>query len=259
MRLDDVVQKYDAASRHYDRLMDIVFGAVLDAERHRERVIGLLGDVEGGTVVDVGCGTGRNFPLLAQSVGERGRIIGIDCSHGMLEQARRRVQRHGWRNIELMHGDAVKLEGVREPVDAVVSVWCYGTVYDLAGALNRAVDVLRPGGGIAIMTFVRACPEHGPLRWLYPFYRFAVRCAGIDPSNDFDNAGLEAKWKRGRQVLHARLRELHEEPYLQGAGLMIAGRKPLPAAYGSVPSQVFDDASNEACAGRRVHGRAAVP
>lgn len=236
MNLDDAVQKYDAAAAHYDRLVDIIFGKALRAERHRERIIGRIGDLEGATVVDVGCGTGRNFPYLVRSVGERGRIIGVDCSQGMLDQARRRVQRNGWRNVELVLDDAVKLESISEPVDAVVSVWCYGSVYDLTGALNRAVDVLRPGGRIGIMTFVRACPEQGPLRWLYPLGRFAVRCARIDPATDFDNATLEAKWKRGCEVLEARLGELHEERYLQGAGVMIAGRKPLQATSSSAPS-----------------------
>lgn len=251
MHLDDVVQKYNAASKHYDRLMDVVFGKVLGAEQHRERIVELLGDVRGGTVVDVGCGTGRNFSLLANSVGEHGRVIGIDYSDGMLDEARRRVEQHGWRNVELMRGDAVTLDGLHEPVDAIVSAWCYGTVYDLEGALNRAVDVLRPGGRLAIMTFTRACPERGPLRWLYPFYRFAVRCAGADPSRDFDNAALEAKWKHGREVLRARVGDLHEEPYLQGAGLILAARKPAQT----------QTASQKAPAGESsmVHGTAAAP
>lgn len=227
MQLADAVRKYDAASTHYDRFMDIVFDKVLDVERYRERVVALLGNVDGKTVIDVGCGTGRNFPLLVKAVGPRGRVIGLDCSAGMLAQAERRVARHGWRNVELVHGDAVDLGGVEEPVDAVLSVWCYGTVYDLARALRRATDVVSPGGRLAIMTFVRASPERGPLRWLYPFYRLAVRCAGLDPARDFDNAALEARWQEGREILRGLLSDLHEETYLRGAGLIIAGRKPL--------------------------------
>src|SRR5690606_26305212 len=169
----------------------------------------------------------RNFPLLVKAVGPRGRVIGLDCSAGMLAQAERRVARHGWRNVELVHGDAVDLGGVEEPVDAVLSAWCYGTVYDLARALRRATDVVSPGGRLAIMTFVRASPERGPLRWLYPFYRLAVRCAGLDPARDFDNAALEARWQEGREILRGLLSDLHEETYLRGAGLIIAGRKPL--------------------------------
>lgn len=262
MRLEDVVRQYDSASRHYDRFMDVVFGRLLDVERLRERVIASIGDVDGGTVVDVGCGTGRNLPLLVQRVGERGRVVGIDCSEGMLEQARRRVEQHGWRNVELVRGDAVTLEQIREPVDAVVSVWCYGTVYDLDAALIRGIDVLRPGGRIAIMTFTRAGPERGPLRWLYPFYRFAVRCAGIDPANDFDNAALEAKWRRGRNVLRARLAEMQEESYLHGTGLIIAGRKasgPASLARTFVASRSVEDAPSGECSGGRLEEGAAVP
>lgn len=226
MKLADAVRKYDAAAKHYDRFMDLVFGKLLNVERHRERVVALLGDVEGKTVVEVGCGTGRNLSMLVRAVGPRGRVIGVDCSHGMLEQAEQRIRRHGWRNVELVHGDAVELDAIREPVDAVLSVWCYGTVYDLAGALRRAVDVLGPNGRLAIMTFVRASPERGALRWLYPVYRFAVRCAGIDPSREFDNAALAARWELGRALLRDLLVDLHEETYLQGAGLVLAGRKP---------------------------------
>jgi len=226
MKLADAVRKYDAAAKHYDSFMDLVFGKILDVERHRERAVALLGDVAGKTVVDVGCGTGRNFPLLVRAVGEHGRVIGVDCSDGMLAQARQRIRRHGWRNVDLVRGDAVTLDCIPDPVDGVLSVWCYGTVYDVAGALRRAVDVLRPDGRLALITFVRASPERGPLRWLYPLYRFAVRCAGIDPSREFDNEALAARWKLGRELLRDLLVDLHEETYLQGAGLVLAGRKP---------------------------------
>lgn len=230
MRFEDAVRKYDAAAAGYDRFMDIVFDRILDVERQRKRVVELIGNVAGGTVLDVGCGTGRNFALLRQAVGEHGRVIGLDCSKGMLERARRRIEQGGWRNVELVLGDAVTLAEIDEPVDAVVSVWCYGTVYDIGAAIHRAVDVLYPGGRIGIVTFSRACPERGPLRFTYPLYLLALRCAGVDPSRDFDNQGLEAKWKLGREILRARLGELHEESYLRGAGLILAGRKPLTVA-----------------------------
>src|SRR5690606_33608039 len=90
----------------------------------------------------------------------------------------------------------------------------------------RAVEVLRPGGSLAVMTFVRASPERGPLRWFYPFYRAFVRCARIDPSNEFDNASLEARWAHGRRVFRELVSDVREESYFEGAGLLLAGRKP---------------------------------
>lgn len=226
MQLEDVARNYDRASRYYDRLTDIVFGHILGLEKYRSRTIELLGDVDGATVLDVGCGTGRNFAHLVPRVGERGRVVGLDFAEGMLEQARWRVERMGWQNVSLVQGDAVTLEGVPEPFGAVTSAWCYGIVYDLEAALRRALDVLMPGGRIAIMDFDRARPERGPLRWLYPGYSRLLQWAGIDTAEDLDDARLQAKWRRGRDVLRSRLSDVHEERYLSGTGIILAGTLP---------------------------------
>jgi ubiquinone/menaquinone biosynthesis C-methylase UbiE len=227
MQLGDVVRNYDWAAPRYDRWTDLVFGRLLGVEKYRERTIDLLGPLEGATVLDVGCGTGRNFPILAPRVGATGRIIGLDYSEGMLAQARERVQARGWGNVELLRGDAARLEGVPENVDAVVSIWCLGIVYDLEAALQRALDVLRPGGRIAIMDFSRARPDRGPLHWFYPLYAFALVRAGIDSPEDLNDDALRQRWERGRRFLRDRLDGVHEETYLYGGGLIIAGEKPL--------------------------------
>jgi ubiquinone/menaquinone biosynthesis C-methylase UbiE len=223
MQLEDVARNYDRASRYYDLLTDVVFERILGLEKCRRRTIELLGDIEGATVLDVGCGTGRNLPYLVPRVGERGRVIGLDFSEGMLERARRRVRTKGWRNVSLIQGDAVELEGIAAPVDAVVSAWCYGIVYDLEAALHRAVDVLKPGGRLAIMDFDRARPESGPLRRLYPVYEKVLRWAGIDTAEDLDVERLRERWKRGHRVLRDRLSDVHEERYSSGAGIIVAG------------------------------------
>lgn len=230
MLLRQVERQYDLAAKHYDRFSDVVFGRLLKIEKYRERALELLGDVEGATVLDVGCGTGRNFPWLATRVGERGRIIGLDYSQGMLNEARKRIDRQEWRNIELVRGDATALESVDRPVDALVSIWCYGIVHDLDAALHRAIDVVRPGGTLSIMVFGRAQAVRGPLRWLYPFYAGALRRTGMNPHEDLDDASVREKWRRGRELLASRLGELHEEHYLDGMGLILAARKPETAA-----------------------------
>ncbi|NOY73627.1 MAG: class I SAM-dependent methyltransferase [Gammaproteobacteria bacterium] len=224
MQLRDVTRNYDGAARYYDRLTDIVFGRILKLEAYRGYAIDLLGDLDGATVLDVGCGTGRNFPLLIERIGERGKIIGVDYSEGMLEQARRRIRAEGWSNVELIHGDAARLDGVPGPVDAAIAIWCLGIVYDLEAALNRTVDLIRPGGSLSIMDFGKSRPDRGLLWWLFPLYGIALRRAGIDSAEDLDNAKLEAKWDRGKDVLRARLGTLNEEHYLHGAGVIIAGR-----------------------------------
>lgn len=226
MRLEEVPTSYDRAAKWYDVLTGLVFGGVLRVEQYRRHAVEALGEIDGATVLDVGCGTGRNFPLLVPRVGARGRIVGIDYSNGMLERARRRVDARGWPNVELIRGDAVTLENVPDPVDAVVSVWCLGIVYDLEAALERIIDVLRPGGALAILDFQRTRPERGWLRRLYPLYSAALIRAGIDTAADLDDAKLRARWRRGRDVLESNLTGVEERTYLYGTGLLLHGRKP---------------------------------
>lgn len=225
MQLSEVETNYDRASRYYDSLTELVFGRILGVEKCRERTIELLGDIQGATVLDVGCGTGRNFGFLVERVSSTGRVIAVDYSEGMLEKARDRVRKNGWQNVDVMRGDAVRLAGVPEGVDAVVSAWCYGIVYDLEGALNRALEVLRPGGAIAIMDFDRSKPTRGLLRTLFPLYGSLLKIAGIDTAEDLDNERLQERWNAGQELLCSRLVGVREERYLQGAGFILAGRK----------------------------------
>lgn len=231
MQLSEVSRNYDSAARYYDRLTDIAFGHILKLEKYRSHTIDLLGDLDGAIVLDVGCGTGRNFPLLVERVGVRGKIIGVDYSEGMLEQAHRRIQAAGWSNIDLIRDDAASLDAVSGPFDAVTAIWCLGIVYDPEAALNQIVDRMRPGGSLSIMDFGKSRPDHGLLRWLFPLYSIALRRAGIDSAEDLDNAKLKEKWERGKDVLKTRLGSFNEEYYLSGAGLIIAARKPDEENY----------------------------
>jgi demethylmenaquinone methyltransferase/2-methoxy-6-polyprenyl-1,4-benzoquinol methylase len=225
VKLSEVERQYDRASKYYDAFSSIVLGGLLRAERYRERAVDLLGDIEGATVLDVGCGTARNFDLLVPRVGKDGQVVGLDLSRGMLDVARRRVAKRKWGNVELLSGDACSLERVAAPVDALISVWCYGLVDELDCALSRAIDVVRPGGRISIMVFVRSRAERGPLRYLHPIYEYAMQRSGIDRAGDTSDAKLVEKWGRGRALLRSRLEEYQEETYLFGTGAIFAGRK----------------------------------
>lgn len=226
MRLQDVAENYDRAANWYDAGTELLFGRVLGIERLRGHTIDLLGDIQGRTVLDLGCGTGRNFCLLRSRVGEEGRVIGVDYSQGMLDQARMRIHREGWTNVEIVRDDVATLERIVEPVDAAVSAWCMSIVHDLDGALHRTLDLLREGGRLAILDFDRARPDRGPLRVLYPIYSRALRWAGIDSAEDLDEAQLRAKWRAARPILDSRLEGLREQRHLQGMGLILSGSVP---------------------------------
>jgi S-adenosylmethionine-diacylgycerolhomoserine-N-methlytransferase len=76
----------------------------------RVRGIEALAPRPGEQVLDLGCGTGLNFPLLQERIGPAGTIVGVDRSAQMLEQARRRGAKAGWKNVILIQADAVLLD-----------------------------------------------------------------------------------------------------------------------------------------------------
>src|ERR1700710_534186 len=76
----------------------------------RRRAVAALGLKPGDTVLEIGAGTGRNFPYLVEAVGPSGTVIGIDASPGMLAEAHKLIERRGWSNVQLLQQDAAQLE-----------------------------------------------------------------------------------------------------------------------------------------------------
>ena len=65
----------------------------------------------GQRMLDVGCGTGLNFTQVRAVVGANGADVGLEASAQMLPQARSRIDRNGWANVELIPGDALAPRG----------------------------------------------------------------------------------------------------------------------------------------------------
>lgn len=171
-------RRYSGGARFYD---------VLSGERPVYRVGRVIGIAElrlrpGAHVLDVGCGTGLNFPLLCAAVGPAGRVVGVDASAAMLTRARARVARYGWGNVECCLGDAGDLGAVvpKEPTsfDAVLFTYSLSIIGDWERSFAQALDLLAPGGRIAVVDM--AMPT-GRWRFLSPLVRFACLTGGADP------------------------------------------------------------------------------
>jgi len=95
---------YDSLSRWYDLL------AGSSERRAMEAGLGKLAVQEGERVVEVGCGTGNGLVQLAKSVGEHGRVCGLDLSAGMLAVARQKIEDTGLEGrVLLVRGNALSL------------------------------------------------------------------------------------------------------------------------------------------------------
>src|SRR5512134_3966309 len=92
----------DAALEQYRRRALVYDWELAVLEPIRHLAISRLALRPGDVVFDVGCGTGLSLSLLRQGVGPKGRIVGIEQSPEMVEQARRRVTRARWARVTLM-------------------------------------------------------------------------------------------------------------------------------------------------------------
>lgn len=137
---------------------------------------------EGDGVLEVGCGTGRNFPHLLRAVGEEGRVVGFDYSAEMLAAARRLCRRRGWQNVALLQGDAAQLDAGESSFDGVLAVLAMSAIPRHREALERCREVLRPGG---VLSVCDARLFTGRLSLLNPLVESVyTRGAAWDPSKD---------------------------------------------------------------------------
>jgi ubiquinone/menaquinone biosynthesis C-methylase UbiE len=142
-----------AVIERYDRIAGLIifFEWLLFLPRGlRREAVERLSLRPGEKVLEVGCGTGRNFPYLSEAVGKTGRVYGVDLSPGMLRNARALCARSGFANIELTQGDAADFMAPA-PLDAVFFSLSYNTMPRHLTVLRRAWNALRPGGRLVIM------------------------------------------------------------------------------------------------------------
>lgn len=107
----------------------------------------------GATVVDLGCGTGRDAFLVSRLVGPAGRVIGIDMTPQQLAVAERGAAEHrrttGLDNIDFRLGPIEDLAaaGIADgSVDVVVSNCVLNLADDKARVLAEVFRALKPGG-----------------------------------------------------------------------------------------------------------------
>ena len=111
--------------------------------------------IEGRTVLDLGCGTGRDAYIASRLVGAHGFVIGVDMTEEQLEVARRHVEaqvkRFGYArpNVDFRHGyieDLASLGVESDSVDVVISNCVLNLSPMKQQVFSEIFRVLKPGG-----------------------------------------------------------------------------------------------------------------
>jgi trans-aconitate 2-methyltransferase len=126
---------WDAAT--YDRIAEPM-------ARWGEAVVARLPLAGDELVLDAGCGSGRVTEQLAERL-PGGRVIALDGSPAMLDQARARLERFSPR-VDYVLADLREPLILDEPVDAILSTATFHWLPDHAGLFRNLAAILRPGG-----------------------------------------------------------------------------------------------------------------
>jgi demethylmenaquinone methyltransferase/2-methoxy-6-polyprenyl-1,4-benzoquinol methylase len=186
-----VRQQYSRRAGVYDSTIHLwkLWGL---SDAWRKRAVGILGLQPGSTVLELGCGTGLNFPFVQEAVGQAGRIIAVDLTPEMLAQAQRRVERRGWSNVELIEADMTRFEPPRG-LDGILSTYAMSVIPDHDTVIKRCAQAL-PSGGRLVILDVKV--TSGVPVFLTPLWMLLTK-----PFTDNHKASHQEPWKEMRKYL----------------------------------------------------------
>ena len=111
-----------------------------------ERGLALLGELSGLSVVDLGCGTGRLEEVLLPRLGA-GRVVAVDFSPAMIEQASRRVPDP---RVTWLCRDVLDTGIPAASADVVLCFDAFPHFHSRAALLAETARWLKPGGAFLV-------------------------------------------------------------------------------------------------------------
>jgi len=163
---EDVVRHFDGLAPHYHE----AHGRAGKLLSYRLEIItGLLGGAQGGTLLEIGCGTAIHLVALAAQFT---RAIGTDLSPEMVHVARHRAEAAPAGGRIMIRVDlAEELATIENSsIDVVLCVGALEHMLDKNRVVRRVHRVLKPGGMFIVLT-----PNGG-----YCWYRHVAPALGLD-------------------------------------------------------------------------------
>lgn len=195
MPVSRVVRSKGKARANYNRLSrwyDIVAGNT--EKKYRDIGLQKLNAQPGEKILEIGFGTGHCILALAQAVGEKGEVCGIDISEGMRAVTQARLQQAGLMDrVDLLVEDAVALPfpGDFDGVFMSFTLELFDTP-EIPLILSQCYDALRPGGRLALVALIKKPGTAVKIyEWFHEKMPAAVDCRPIYAQADLTAAGFD--------------------------------------------------------------------
>ncbi|WNB75864.1 class I SAM-dependent methyltransferase [Methylomonas koyamae] len=141
---EQIRRRYDRLAPWFDSLEGILEGLLFRRLRKK-----LWSQANGGHILEVGVGTGKNFAFYPDGA----RITGIDFSPKMLEQAQRKRQRKQIA-VDLAQMDVQALDYADNSFDTVIASFVFCSVPKPRRGLKELYRVCKPGGQVLLLEHV---------------------------------------------------------------------------------------------------------
>lgn len=195
-----ITSLYDRKSKWYDVEHGLL---TLKSDERGRRMVVDRGVRVGDEVLDAGGGTGSTALRAAERVGPKGRVVVLDLSSGMLNEAERKARAAGFGDrMKFVTGDILALPFEDASFDAVLSTYSMCPLYDPEAGALELYRVLRPGGRMSVAHSTE--PKNAVVRkladsiesvaWRFPSLSMGCRAVSTLPA-------LE---KKGAKVLEQR-------------------------------------------------------
>jgi arsenite methyltransferase len=104
----------------------------------------------GECCVDLGSGRGTDVLRMAETIGEKGFVFGIDVSDGMLEAAKKNAKKLGVTNVSFIQSDLERIAVPTGVADLVISNCTINHAADKHKVWNEIYRILKGGGRFVV-------------------------------------------------------------------------------------------------------------
>ena len=186
---EDARTSYNKMSKWYDTIAK-------PEKKYIEIGLKNLAVKEGENVLEIGFGTGDALINLSQSVGDSGKVYGIDISEGMLEVTKSKLEKEGLlERTRLVLGDAFKLPFDDEFFDVLFMSFTL-ELFDTPEIPELLVEckrVLKSGGRIGVVAISEKDEDNimtKLYKWAHMKFPSYVDCRPIYTKQELEKSGF---------------------------------------------------------------------